>query len=88
MGDTYSPMADSNEQSKETVRIDVLPGSVSNGLDTKSRETVRIQLGFRQPSGPVLGSAAPTLASPEEPPPTTTAAFDDTISCGPSSYAG
>ena len=62
-------MSDSNEQSKETVRIDVLPGSVSNGLDTKSRETVRIQLGFRQPSGPVLGSAAPTLASPEELPP-------------------
>jgi hypothetical protein len=45
-------MADSNEPKKETVRIDLLPESVSKppGSDTKSRETVRIQLGLRQPS--------------------------------------
>jgi hypothetical protein len=62
-------MADLNEPSKETVRIDLLPESVSNGLDTKSRETVRIQLGLRQPSAPVLGSAAQVLTSPEDLPP-------------------
>ena len=45
-------MADSNEQSEETVRIDRLSESVSKplGPDTKSRETVRIQLGLRQTS--------------------------------------
>jgi hypothetical protein len=45
-------MADSNEPSNETVRIDGLPESVSKPLcpDTKSRETVRIQLGLRQPA--------------------------------------
>ena len=43
-------MADSNEPSED--RIDLLPESVSTppGPDTKSRETVRIQLGLRQPS--------------------------------------
>ena len=45
------PMADSNELKEETVRIDRLSESVSKrpGPDTKSRETVRIQLGLRQP---------------------------------------
>jgi hypothetical protein len=44
-------MADPNEPKDETIRIDLLPQSVSKppGPDTKSRETVRIQLGRRQP---------------------------------------
>ena len=75
-------MADSNEPSAETVRIDGLPESVSRplGPDTKSRETVRIQLGLRQPSdnlpsripaepSPVLEPAAQVLTSPEAFPP-------------------
>ena len=39
-------MADSNEPKEETVRIDLLPQSVSQppAPNTKSRETVRIQL--------------------------------------------
>jgi hypothetical protein len=45
-------MADSNEPKEETDHIDLLPESVSvpPGPDTKSRETVRIQLGLREPS--------------------------------------
>jgi len=75
-------MADSNEPKEETVRIDLLPESVSKppGPDTKSRETVRIQLGLRQPAdklpsripeepSPVLESAAQMLTSPEIFPP-------------------
>lgn len=75
-------MADFNEPSKETVRIDGLSESVSKplGPDTKSRETVRIQLGLRQPSdklpsripaepSPVLEPAAQVLISPEIFPP-------------------
>jgi hypothetical protein len=71
-------MADSNEPKKETVRIDLLPESVSKppGPDTKSRETVRIQLGLRPPAdklppripaepAPVLEPAAQVLTSPE-----------------------
>jgi hypothetical protein len=71
-------MADSNEPKEETVRIDLLPESVSKspGPDTKSRETVRIQLGLRQPAdklppripaepSPVLEPAAQVLTSPE-----------------------
>jgi hypothetical protein len=81
-------MADSNEPKKETVRIDRLPESVSKppAPDTKSRETVRIQLGLRQPSdkripaepSPVLEPASQVLTSPEvfplrpEPPPPST----------------
>jgi hypothetical protein len=44
-------MADSNEPGTETVRIEPLPQSVPKPLapDTKSRDTVRIQLGSRQP---------------------------------------
>src|SRR5437773_12569910 len=43
-------MADSNEPKDETVRIELPPQSVPKppGSDTKSRETVRIQLGPRQ----------------------------------------
>jgi hypothetical protein len=75
-------MADSNEPKEETVRIDLLPESVSKppGPDTKSRETVRIQLGLRQPSdklrphipaepSPVLEPAAQVLTSAEAFPP-------------------
>jgi hypothetical protein len=75
-------MADSNEPKEETVRIDLLPESVSKPPrpDTKSRETVRIQLGPRQPSdnpppripaepSPVLEPAAQVLTSPEAFPP-------------------
>jgi hypothetical protein len=71
-------MADSNEPKEETIRIDLLPESVSKqpGPDTKSRETVRIQLGLRQPSDKlplripaqpslVLEPAAQVLTSPE-----------------------
>jgi hypothetical protein len=45
-------MADSNEPKDETIRVDLLPQSVSKppAPDTKSRETVRIQLGLREPS--------------------------------------
>jgi hypothetical protein len=45
-------MADSNEPKQETVCIELPPQSVSkpSGPDTKSRETVRIQLGLRQTS--------------------------------------
>jgi hypothetical protein len=81
-------MDDSNEPKEETVRIDRLPESVSKppAPDTKSRETVRIQLGLRQPSdkripaepSPVLEPASQVLTSPEvfplrpEPPPPST----------------
>ena len=75
-------MADSNEPKEETIRMDLLPESVSKqpGPDTKSRETVRIQLGLRQPAdklpsripeepSPVLESAAQMLTSSEIFPP-------------------
>jgi hypothetical protein len=71
-------MADPTEPREETSRIELLPESVSRppGPDTKSRETVRIQLGLRQPSdklplripaqpSPVLKPAAQVLTSPE-----------------------
>ena len=71
-------MADSNEPKEETIRIDLLPESVSKppGPDTKSRETVRIQLGLHQQSdklplriptepAPVLEPAAQVPTSPE-----------------------
>jgi len=71
-------MADSNEPKEETIRIDLLPESLSKpaGPDTKSRETVRIQLGLGQPSdklpsriptepAPVLEPAAQVPTSPE-----------------------
>jgi len=71
-------MADSNEPKDETVRIELPPQSVPKppGSDTKSRETVRIQLGPRQspdklplqppaePS-PDSKSTAQVLTSPE-----------------------
>lgn len=68
-------MADSNESKEKTVRIDLLPESVSKppGQDTKSRETVRIQLGLRQPSDspqrvcPVADKLPPRI--PTEPSP-------------------
>lgn len=71
------PMADLNEPEEETVRVDLLPPAP----DTKSRETVRIQLGLRQQSdklplriptepAPVLEPAAQVLTSPEVFPPT------------------
>jgi hypothetical protein len=75
-------MADSNEPKEESVPIDLLAESISKlpGPDTKSRETVRIQLGPRQPSdkpppriptepSPVLEPAAQVLPSPEAFPP-------------------
>jgi len=75
-------MADSNEPKEETIRIDLMPESLSEppGPDTKSRESVRIQLGLRQPSdklppripaepAPVLEPAAQVLTSPEVFPP-------------------
>ncbi len=51
----FPPMADANEPKKETVRIDLAPPPqppVAKPPDsnTKSRETVRIQLPVRQPS--------------------------------------
>lgn len=71
-------MADSNEAKEETVRIDLPPQSVPNppGSDTKSRETVRIQLVPRQSSdkvpvqppaepSPDSKPAAQVLTSPE-----------------------
>jgi hypothetical protein len=80
-------MADPNEPKDETIRIDLQPQSVSKspGPDTKSRETVRIQLGLRQPSdklpfriptepSPVAEPAAQVLTSAEvfPPPPLST----------------
>jgi hypothetical protein len=80
-------MADPNEPKDETIRIDLLPQSVSKspGPDTKSRETVRIQLGLRQPPdklpfriptepSPVSEPAAQVLTSAEvfPPPPLST----------------
>jgi hypothetical protein len=75
-------MTDSDERKEETIRIDLLPESVSKppAPDTKSRETVRIQLGLRQQSdklplriptepAPVLEPAAQVLTSPEVFPP-------------------
>jgi hypothetical protein len=70
-------MADSNELKEESVRIDRLPESVSAppGPDTKSRETVRIQLGLREssdklpPRVPTERSPAEVLTSPEVFPP-------------------
>jgi hypothetical protein len=58
-------MADPNEPKDETIRIDPQPQSVSKspGPDTKSRETVRIQLGLRQPSDK-LPFRIPTEPSP------------------------
>jgi hypothetical protein len=65
-------MADLNEP-EETLRVDLLPPSVSKppAADSKSRETVRIQLGLRQQSDmppsriPAEPSAAEVLTSPE-----------------------
>jgi hypothetical protein len=75
-------MADSNESKEETVRVDLLPESASKPpwSDTKSRDTVRIQLGPRQPSdkpppriaaepSPVLEPAAKVFSPPEAFPP-------------------
>ena len=75
-------MADLNEPEEETVGVDLLPESVSKppGPDTRSRETVRIQLGLHQPSDkplshipaeptPVLEPAAEVLTSPDVFPP-------------------
>jgi hypothetical protein len=58
-------MADPNEPKDETIRIDLLPQPVSKspGPDTKSRETVRIQLGLRQPPDK-LPARIPTEPSP------------------------
>ena len=58
-------MADPNEPKDETIRIDLLPQSVSKspGPDAKSRETARIQLGLRQPSDK-LPFRIPTEPSP------------------------
>ena len=55
-------MADPNEPEKETVPIPLPPQPVAKpGTDTRSRETVRIQLPPRQPSNKV------PLSSPSEP---------------------
>jgi hypothetical protein len=75
-------MADSNEPKEETVRIELQPQFTSKppGPDTKARETVRIQVGLRQPSDKlppriptepalVLEPAAQVLTSPEVFPP-------------------
>ena len=75
-------MADSNEPKDETVRIELPPQSVPKppGSDTKSRETVRIQLGLRQPAdksplrtqtgpSPVSKPAAQVLTPEVFPPP-------------------
>jgi hypothetical protein len=78
-------MANLNESKEETVRIDLPPQpqppvAKSPAPNTKSRETVRIQLGLRQPSdklppripaepAPVLEPAAQGLTSPEVVPP-------------------
>ena len=71
-------MADANEPKEETIGIDLLPESESEpGPDTKSRETVRIQLGLRQTSdrlpsripaepSPVFEPAAQVLTSAED----------------------
>ncbi len=77
-------MADPNEPEKETARIDLLPEPVAKPPDpnTKSRETVRIQLPLRKPSDkmplstpigspPASGPTAQDLISPRvfQPPP-------------------
>jgi hypothetical protein len=62
-------MADSNEPKEEPVRIDLQPEFTSKppGPDTKARETVRIQLGLRQPSDK-LPPRIPTEPSPASEP--------------------
>jgi hypothetical protein len=66
-------MADLNEPKKGTVRIGLPPQSVSKppGPDTKSRETVRIQLAPRQPSDKL------PVRAPTEPLPASKAAAQD-----------
>ena len=66
----FPPMADANESKKETVRIDLAPPPqppVAKPPDsnTKSRETVRIQLPVRQPSdkAPLRTPTGPSPAS-------------------------
>ena len=74
-GTYFTPMADSNEPKEQTVRIDLPPqsGSKPPGQVTKSRETVRVQLGPRQPSDspqrfrPLADELPPR--TPTEPPP-------------------
>lgn len=58
-------MADPDEPITETIRVDPPPQSVSEppALDTKARETVRIQLGSRQ-SSDRLPFRVPTEPSP------------------------
>jgi hypothetical protein len=58
-------MADFNEPRQETVRIDQPPelGSKLTGPDTKSRDTVRIQLGLRQPPDGLPLRAEPSSAT-------------------------
>jgi hypothetical protein len=69
-------MADSNEPKEETIRIELPESESKPGPDTKSRETVRIQLGLRQASdrlpsrisaepSPVFEHAAQVLTSAE-----------------------
>jgi hypothetical protein len=86
-------MADSNEPKEKTVRIDLLPESVSKppGPDTKSRETVRIQLGLRPPADklppriPTEPSPAEVLTGPEvfPPSPAAQAPLPGALSSGP-----
>jgi hypothetical protein len=80
-------MADLNEPKKGTVRIDLPSQSVSKppSPDTKSRETVRIQLAPRQPSDklPVRPPTEPSPVSmPVSPAPAPFTPAPDALSSG------
>jgi hypothetical protein len=72
-------MTEPNEPKKETTRIPFAPGAAEKPPDpnTKSRDTVRIQLPFREPPGHVLTEpqpaaqevASPQFFQPPQPPP-------------------
>jgi len=63
-------MADPNEPEKENVHIALPPQPVAKpGTDTRSRDTVRIQLPPRQPSNKVPLSSPTEQPVPPEPPP-------------------
>ena len=70
-------MPEPNEPKKETTRISFAPAAAEKPPDTKSRDTVRIQLPLREPSVQVLPKpqpavqegVAPQFFQPPQPPP-------------------
>jgi hypothetical protein len=87
-------MAEQNEPKKETTRIELAPASGAKPTDpnTKSRDTVRIQLPLREPPvristepQPVSKPAVPEATSPQffQPPPSPSASLSASVMPAP-----